>query len=454
MATTIPTQLYVTIQYDDQTTSKTSQLGFAGPYTQDAGFAKRKVTQDTWAYGRATQVTIHENQDITLVTSDVVQQQTYASGSNSKYWDAGMLFISNCYPRIIDNVPLEGFEIGKTVRRSGWSGGGNVKWRITDPRGFDLEISSENFASLVDCADLTKGLIQGKCAWGRDGARNILLPVSSTPFLEATRQTIKENTKIPLSQVQCGDTVELINSQLPRLEREFIFYGKMHILSHVRTIKDALVGGKLNNIHAYSMHAERMIYLVKSVATGEYYSLLNPRVSSIVNKLPIALNAVTAANDIFSDLLINNRWKSLAIEFPNICMISPTAVDISAVTLELKRSYPELDTAHWPQFRYRDRQYLVKYQGLDYISELMINFHLYKHALNLYQVHLMGSNMEFRYDKPLGHGVSSRYQGRGIEAVQCTPSLTDQDINDHEFYDIVVRCGNQQGMIMASRPGR
>lgn len=200
MAATIAKQLYVTIQYRKDAKNEDGHLGFASPYTKDAAFQKRKATQDSWAYC-GSKITIDENDDI-----------TFTANANSGV-DAASAFIGGWYPKIVDNDPVEGFEIAQSIRRYGWSGSGNVVWRITDPRGFDLEISSDNFASIISCVDMQKGKIAGKCVWGREGSKNVLLPEVSEPFQEALVRTKKVNSKVSLKDVQLGDTVEVLTAK-------------------------------------------------------------------------------------------------------------------------------------------------------------------------------------------------------------------------------------------------
>ena len=135
MAPTLPDKLYVTVQYREDSSSVDGLLGFASPYTKDAAFRKRKLTQDGWAYGNTEAVIINEDDSM------------HINGAIKLRIDPVALFMGNCAPKIIDNVLVAGFTIAKSVRRSsGWGGSGNVVWRIADPRGFELEIKSENFA--------------------------------------------------------------------------------------------------------------------------------------------------------------------------------------------------------------------------------------------------------------------------------------------------------------------
>jgi len=86
--TVIPTKLYSTIQYRADSSAE-GKLGFISPYTKDAAFAKRKSTQDNWAYGYGIKVEISDEDDITV---------TGQGGGNHRAgtWDAAALFMANC----------------------------------------------------------------------------------------------------------------------------------------------------------------------------------------------------------------------------------------------------------------------------------------------------------------------------------------------------------------------
>ena len=77
-------------------------------------------------------------------------------------------------PSIYDNVPLIGFIISDMVRRYQTK---NVLWRVIDPRGFELELSSDNMNYLIQENGIGKaGIIDAPCVWGRIGAQNYLIP--------------------------------------------------------------------------------------------------------------------------------------------------------------------------------------------------------------------------------------------------------------------------------------
>jgi len=153
-------------------------LGFATYYEENAKFEKRKETIDSWASGR--------------------------------YWQK----IDALPSKIIDNDLLGGFQIAREVRRDASWGGGNVVWRIEDPRGFELEISSANMAAIMDCSTIVNGEIQGKCKWGWNttgGSKVVLLPEHSEPYQQAIEDTKRHNSNVSIKEVSLGDQVELKN---------------------------------------------------------------------------------------------------------------------------------------------------------------------------------------------------------------------------------------------------
>lgn len=161
----IPEKYYVGIR---ATSGSDIPLGFATPFGTDAAFQKRKATVDNWTGKK----------------------------------DKGARF------ETYDNVLLEGYRISQEVRRYGWNGG-NVVWRIEDPRGFELEISSANFASIVDCCVIDKGVIISKCIWGREGSANILLPENSGPHKEAMNFTKLAKQSVSKADLEIGQFVRM-----------------------------------------------------------------------------------------------------------------------------------------------------------------------------------------------------------------------------------------------------
>ena len=360
---TIAEKLYVTVQYRGDANNTDGLLGFASPYTKDSAFEKRKSTQDSWAYGGAT-VTIDDEDNCTVTGGGT--RGGYGGGVK---WDASMLFIAGCYPRVIPNDPVAGFEIAKSVRRSGWNGSGNVKWRITDPRGFDLEISSENFARVLACSTLVNGVIQGNCVWGRIGKDNVLLPEASEPYQKATEHTTKVNTKISLKDLNIGDKVELLSTKVREKDKVCFYMGKYFFLEVEEGVTD-----RDRNRYSYGTgvfyfnkkQADK--YLFKSADGGQYFTLASPKVVVIHDKIPTPLNKLEVARTVTAELS-----RTVDIDDVNSAiLVSPTKIDLSTVTSALM-PLGEKITGEFPKVgsyyidpivvKYNDKMYLASRSG-------------------------------------------------------------------------------------------
>ena len=156
-------QLYVGLKaqfhYDSVAKTRTQKvnLGFATPLENNAAFEKRKRTVDDWSrpFGDWDPIA-----------------RVHIPGKKLD-------------PITVDNSPIAGFKITDDVRRIYW-GGGNVVWRVEDPRGFELEISSGNLMAIIQTVGLQPGgNIPGKCVWARDGANNVLLHEVTEEFKTA-----------------------------------------------------------------------------------------------------------------------------------------------------------------------------------------------------------------------------------------------------------------------------
>lgn len=71
-------------------------------------------------------------------------------------------------PAIIDNIPRTGFKVASTVSRYSTS---NKLWRIMDPLGFELEISTKNMEDLIMTGTINRGEFDGLLVWdfGKNG---------------------------------------------------------------------------------------------------------------------------------------------------------------------------------------------------------------------------------------------------------------------------------------------
>lgn len=225
----IPKQHYVNTR--GQNTDDDFPLGFLTPYEDNAAFKKRKQTVDAWACG-------------------------HCYGNKSEAQREG---------NYINNELMEGFQISKHVKRYGWNGG-NVVWRITDPRGFELEIQSANFASIVACTTIINGVIQGKCIWGREGAQNVLLPELSEPYQLAVEQTkrndVLKTNKITAKDVKVGDIIEIKDGS------HVEFLGLFHYIYH--DVDSKYSYHQRESTYTYDNIGKRYVFKVVKSAENEY----------------------------------------------------------------------------------------------------------------------------------------------------------------------------------------
>jgi hypothetical protein len=158
-------------------------LGFITPWGEDKAAQKRMATVDSWC-------------------------------SNTR---KGSLPTS-----VIENTPMLGFKMSGDIRRG--MQGGQDKWRIEDPRGFELEISSGNLCMLLADTTLEKGEILDKCVWARQGGQNVLLTVESEEYIEAVRMTSIATSTASWKDVEIGYNIVLQNGF------EGMYLGRMHVL--------------------------------------------------------------------------------------------------------------------------------------------------------------------------------------------------------------------------------
>ncbi len=141
---------------------ETAPLAFAQVYEPHLKtFAKKQNTQDVWAYGNRH----HYDEDGKVHMTEnkwVLDTDNPSSLRASKLIEQTNMVPEHLQPRIIDNVPLKGFQIQQSVSRYSTS---NKLWRVLDPRGFELEITTANLEELMMGCVIDHGLIKGTCIW-------------------------------------------------------------------------------------------------------------------------------------------------------------------------------------------------------------------------------------------------------------------------------------------------
>ncbi len=145
-------------------------LGFLTPYEATKAGAKRVETVDAW---------IRDNGVVRDANGNLVEDRSVPPRTFSGRTWYPNLFRQPEPTQILDNVPLPGFKFTEMIRRYRTS---NVVWRVIDPRNFELEISSNNLAYIMQTHGIQKdSLISGNCVWARIGNQNYLIP-EDTPY--------------------------------------------------------------------------------------------------------------------------------------------------------------------------------------------------------------------------------------------------------------------------------
>lgn len=126
-----------------------------------------------------------------------------------------------------DNTPTKGFYVGSSASR--WSTS-NKLFRVKDPRGFTVEIPTDNLATLLHHTTVINGVVQEECVWGREGNNHILLPVNSEPYLTTLDQMdTLENKLISIKDLKIADWVKFFDN-----EYEYYYLGKVKATWNVR----------------------------------------------------------------------------------------------------------------------------------------------------------------------------------------------------------------------------
>ena len=105
-------------------------------------------------------------------------------------WARGGTFMT------INNAPRVGFKIGKSVQRYSTQ---NKLFRVFDPYGFELEISTNNLETLISECLIDHGEIKHELLWGRDGNNNVLITTNHKAYLEHL------NPPEPIAYVESAD---------------------------------------------------------------------------------------------------------------------------------------------------------------------------------------------------------------------------------------------------------
>ena len=226
---------------------------------------------------------------------------------------------------VVDNVPMAGFRLTSDIRRGDY--GAADKWRIVDPRGFELEISSSNLAMLVSDTTIENGEILDQCIWARDGGNNVLLSLGSDEYEQALLSTDIASSSTSWKQVQLGNEIVLQNGLRGR------YFGKMYPIAE--PWDDASGAGQNNKLSVGS--ASHVILETKdddtSEPAGNLYVVANAKLSRVID----AGNLITKAEAerLAADALSNQKVMVNGNRYRSLAMLVGNAVSYTDWTLEL-----------------------------------------------------------------------------------------------------------------------
>jgi hypothetical protein len=239
------------------------KLGFMTPDGTDQAATKRKATVDNWSSAFE-------------LTSDGQYIKDERTGHPKRTKVPG---------EILKCVALEGFRIHSSISRGGSYYGSQDKWRIFDPRGFELEITSKNIEVILTYTTVINGVIQGKCRWAREGANNVLVPEAAPEFQEATANT----KKLATSTFELNDTHigKLVQTKMPTMEQG-IYLGKWN-LSKVRNYDFKFAKG---------YH----VFLITGGYRDIYRAVKDPKAISVSDEYHHEVRNMSDVNELFTIL--------------------------------------------------------------------------------------------------------------------------------------------------------
>lgn len=287
MARYIPEKHYIGFQHRGEG----CKLGFMTPYGTNSAAKKRMSTVDNWINGWG------RDED-----KKPIKAETFI------------------------NEGMFGFKIGESVRR--WSTQ-NVLWRIEDPRGFELEISSGNMAYIIANTSIINGEITDKLIWCRDGSQNYLLPLGSEEH-----QTYTENTnavRVKVGDLSPGDVILLNNSY------QHTYLGKYTF------VFGALPGFAMQyDVQAQPITGTKRIIVLKD-ENGKFVGKASlPKTTSLVTK---GVDKKDYSEEIYKDVdYYGNTFSAANIK--HVCKNSVSSVKVAA-TLKIVETETPIQTRRY-----------------------------------------------------------------------------------------------------------
>lgn len=249
-------------------------LAFMTPEGSDKAAEKRKSTVDGWVSQNANQ----------SVWNPTTQRYVTQKGSVPK-------------PVVLKNEPMAGFKLLDEIKRGGYGWGtGNVKWRVEDPRGFELEITSPNLMQILACSVVDKGEILDMCMWAREGGDNVLVPVSSEVYTTAMENTERSQKSVSMRDIKMGDYAVLQNGTTGR------YYGKMFALENDYSSSEYGYHGRYREDLTVKLVA-RHIFVDEEGKS--YHIIASPKLAEVTPGEPLSTDEAEKA---FAKMHKNDKW--------------------------------------------------------------------------------------------------------------------------------------------------
>lgn len=239
-------------------------------------------------------------------------------------------------PLVIDNEPMHGFRVTSPLRESDY---GETNWRVEDPRGFEVEISSGNLALLINAGLIDHGEITSECIWARQGSENILVSTETNDYITAVENTKVASKYTPWKDVTIGNKIVLIDNT------KGIYLGKMYVLfkPYRRDVHD-------NNqlTHNLLESTAKPVYAIYNETKKEFLMLFNPKLSFIEDSTQVlsVSQANILANSLINDDKVYCRYHGGKISGPVfMCSSSPiNESNLSTTLVEANCTLSEIST--------------------------------------------------------------------------------------------------------------
>lgn len=187
-----------------------------------------------------------------------------------------------------ENIPTEGFMIHSNIKDK-WSQRQEYL-SIYDPRGFEFEITIDNFIYIIQHCNIINTGIVGKLVYVWRGTELLLMPTAdNTTYSELSK--LQQSLFAPKDQalelipnkpyiIKDGSirekwyylgTTKLINGEIGKSTTKLIFYDHDHKVCHACTKNDILAASDSNNNLAEDILSDIWVRFQKSAYTADFW---------------------------------------------------------------------------------------------------------------------------------------------------------------------------------------